>query len=158
MATEAQYKFFKDLYEEENERITILHDNAKVNTALITLYAGFMTFALEKSLPSSLALKGCVVVASASLVASFVLSLLATRISGYEPLNVPADILIEIEKDQQTDDVFYRKRIADFTVAYERNSIVNDGKASLLSYARYFLLIGIATHFAYYSFRIFQGG
>jgi hypothetical protein len=46
---EIHYKYFKELYDEENRRAAELHDNAKVNTTIVSLYAAFVALASTKS-------------------------------------------------------------------------------------------------------------
>jgi hypothetical protein len=150
MATEKQFAFFKSLYDEECKRGEELHDHAKNNLGLVTLYSAFILFVIEKLRPESTCSKLIFVATILCMLAAFLLSLWATQISIYEAVNEPADILEELGDSQPDDEDFFDDRIADYTVAYERDSEVNDKKANQLLVARYFLLVGIALHACYF--------
>jgi hypothetical protein len=77
------------------------------------------------------------------------ISLYTTRISAYQVPNFPRDVL-NVISSYKTDSEFYEDRVADLVVAYEWNSDINDHKVDYLSYARLFLLLGVAAHFCYH--------
>jgi hypothetical protein len=154
MATEKQYAFFQSLYAEESQRATLLADHAKNNLGLATLYSAFILFVVEKPGPSvTIYSKWIFIAAVICMLGAFLLSLWATQISTYEAITEPADVLKSYKDNPPTDDEFFDDRIADYTVACEKNSLVNDRKANQLLVARYFLLAGITLHAIYFIVR-----
>ena len=154
MATEKQYAFFKDLYEEESKRTDELHEHAKNNLGLTTLYSAFVIFVVEKLKADGPVTRAAFFATIACMLVAFLLSLWATRVSVFEAVNVPADVLEEYGDDEPSDSDFFDDRIVDYTVAYERNAVVNNEKANQLIVARYCLLAGIALHAIYFAVRI----
>jgi hypothetical protein len=154
MATENQCAFFKSLYDEESQRANLLAEHAKNNLGLSTLYSAFMLFVLEKEKIFTSVSKGLFIAAVVSMLAAFLLSLWATQIAIYEGVTDPSDIFKEYGDEPPTDEDFFDDRIVDYSVAYDRNSIVNDKKAGQLLFARYFLLIGVALHASYFIVRL----
>jgi hypothetical protein len=154
MATEKQYAFFQSLYLEESERASVLADHAKNNLGLATFYSAFILFVVEKPGPTVTSYSKWIFIAAVvCMLGAFLLSLWATQISVYEAITEPADVLAAYEDSPPTDEDFFDDRIADYTVAYEKNSLVNDRKANELLVARYFLLAGIALHATYFIVR-----
>jgi hypothetical protein len=80
---------------------------------------------------------------------AFLLSLLSIRVSKYEVASDPEQIIHHFGKTEQADGDFFNERIADYTIAYEHNSKVNDSKAHQLAFAGYLLLAGILLHAVY---------
>src|SRR4051812_23979983 len=119
MTTSAQFDFFKFLYEEEDERRKRLLDQAKNHLALATFYSAFILFVVEKLRPDSLPSGLIFLAAAVSMVIAFLLSLLASAISPYEIANRPRNIIEGFGNDPPPDEVFYKSRILDFTVAIE---------------------------------------
>ena len=154
MATEKQLEFFKSLYDEEGKRGQELHEHAKNNLGLATLYSAFILFVVEKLRPDTTCSKAIFIATVLCMLAAFLLSLWATQISIYEAVNEPADVLAGYGERPPKDEDFFDDRIADYTVAYERDSLVNDRKANQLLVARYFLLAGIALHACYFLVRM----
>jgi hypothetical protein len=155
MATEKQLDFFRSLYEEESKRAELLGDHAKNNLSLATLYSAFIFFVAEKQPSQTILTKALFLAAVFSMLGAFLLSLWATQIANYEALADPKDILDRLGDAPPTDDDFFDDRIVDYTVAYGRNSDVNDKKAARLQFARYLLLAGIVFHAAYFFVRSF---
>jgi hypothetical protein len=77
------------------------------------------------------------------------LSLWAAKTSDYEAPMDPNAIVVEIDTSNPSDAEFYSNRIADLVVAYNRNSLVNDKKATQLAYATYCFVVGIVLHVTY---------
>jgi len=150
MASEKQYLYFKFLYDEEEKRFSTLQDHAKNNLTLVTLYSAFLGFAFDKEKISNFVSLTLFTAAMLLMVFAFLTSLWATQISTYEAPSDPEEILAEMGDTPPSDDEFFDDRIVDFSVAYKRNSNVNDSKASWLSLARYSLLLGIFVHACYY--------
>jgi hypothetical protein len=157
MATEKQYLFFKGLYDEESARQTSLADRAKVYLSLMTFYSAFVLFAAEKLKPDTAVLKILFVATVASTLLAFLLSLWSIRISEYEALNDPQEIIAGFGTSPPEDEDFFDDRIVDFAVAYQRNSDVNDRKATQLTWAGFLLLAGIFLHACYFFAKLVWG-
>jgi hypothetical protein len=166
MATERQYDFYKLLYDEENARLEQLRTQAKHYLSLATLYSAFVVFFVDKVLPaieaenkqqpsSVLAMKIIFIATICAMGASFLCSLLVIQVSTFEALTSPRDIIKQIEDREVTDKEFFNSRIADITVAFDRNSAVIDRKANVLQCAGYALLVGILLHATFFIVRIF---
>jgi hypothetical protein len=149
MATEKQYAFFKGLYDEEAARQASLADRAKTYLSLITFYSAFILFVVEKLRPQTLCLKSIFAAMIASMLGGFLLALSSIGVSDYEAINDPRDIIAGFGDTPPEDEDFFDDRIIDFTVAYERNSAVNDTKATKLTWAGHLLLLGIFLHASY---------
>lgn len=155
MATEKQYAFFKSLYDEENERTKILGEHAKNNLGLATLYSAFILFVVDKQLTNLTPVgKYLFIAAILLMLLAFSLSLLATQISNFEAPTDPSEIFETFGETPPKDSEFFDDRIADYSVAYEKNSAVNDKNANLLLLARYLLLAGICVHATYFVLRV----
>ena len=148
---ENHYKYFKELYDEEGKRTADLHDNAKVNITIVSLYAAFVGLTPAAHDKFSIhRISSCVfVVALICLFLSIMISLYTTRISAYQVPNYPRDVL-NIIGSYDSDSAFYEDRAIDLVAAYEGNSSINDRKVDLLFYARVFLLLGVLSHFSYF--------
>jgi hypothetical protein len=165
MATERQYDFYKLLYDEESARGEQLRSQAKHYLSLATLYSAFVIFFVDKVLPaieaehkqpsSVLAMKIVFIATICAMAVSFLFSLLVIQVSTYEALTSPNDIIGQIEDKGVTDKEFFKIRIADITVAFDRNSAVNDRKANFLQCAGYALLAGILLHATFFIIRLF---
>jgi hypothetical protein len=149
MATEKQYAFFKALYDEENERSKILGEHAKNNLALTTLYSAFVLFPFKDLNIISTLEKWVFIIGVTLMLLAILLSLQATNIAKYEAITEPRDIFEKFGDNPPDDAEFFDDRIVDYSVAYERNSAVNDRKAAHLYVARYLLLGGITSHAIY---------
>jgi esterase/lipase superfamily enzyme len=154
MATEKQYAFFKYLYDEESARAKLLQEHAKIYLSLATLYSAFVLFVIEKLKPDSTLTRGVFIGTVIAMLTSFLLSLLATKVSTYEGVNHPREIIDGFGDSPVTDEEFFDDRLADFTIAWERDSQVNDKKAALISIAGYALLAGISLHACYFIIRL----
>jgi hypothetical protein len=86
--------------------------------------------------------------------AAFVLSLLVMQVSKYEAITDPNDVTEQFEDTPMDDELFFDNRIADLTVACERNTGVNNSKAIYLELAGYALVLGILLHAAFFLFKL----
>ena len=138
MATEAQYKFFKDLYDEESKRYSELDGKAKLYITIITFYLGAIAFKFKDVLDftSSISYTKWLYSAIALvLVGALLFTVNAMRIRVFEGINDPEEIIKGFGKKPPTDDDFRDDRIADLAVATKRNSGQNDRIAKSLSFA-----------------------
>jgi len=149
MATEKQYQYFKSIYDEETAREEWLGQLAKTYLSLITLYSAFVFFVAEKLKPDSTLSKLVFCATVVAMVVSFLFSLWSSKVSEYEALNDPQEIIKKFGDSPPTDEDFFDDRIIDFAVAYQRNSEVNDRKADQLVVAGYAILAGIVLQAVY---------
>jgi hypothetical protein len=146
MASEKQYLFFKSLYDEETERTKQLRDHAKNYLSLATFYSAFVAFAIQQK-ASVLCVQKVVFFATVlCMLSAFLLALWASGIASFEVANDPEAIVDQFGDEPMSDEEFFDNRIADFVVACERNSLVNDRKALELAIAGYALIGGIFLH------------
>jgi hypothetical protein len=150
MATEQQFLFFKSMHDAESSRSKVLQEHSKNNLSLVTLYSAFILFVADKLKPVSTLTKAIFIATIACMLAAFLLSLWATKISIYEAVARPRSILEGFGDTPPTNEEFFDDRIVDYIVAYERNLRVNDGKAYFLEIARYMLLVGILLQACYF--------
>jgi hypothetical protein len=124
---ENHYKYFKELYDEEGKRAAELHDNAKINITIVSLYGAFIGIGLTqtKSLPvvlsmlSGQAIPAYLFIATLSFIfIAIIISLYSTRISPYQVTNYPRDVL-DVLSGGQSDSEFYEDRVIDVVAAYE---------------------------------------
>ncbi|WP_316219399.1 hypothetical protein [Bradyrhizobium sp. SZCCHNR2026] len=149
MATLKQYEFFKGLYDEQTERTHELREQGKTYISLSTLYSAFVTFVVERVRPETILDKSLFVLTVASMVAAFFASLWAIKVSNFEAITFPQDVVEEMGDSAVKDAAFFDKRIGDYAVACERNSKVNDLKARQVQVAGVLLLLGILLHALY---------
>jgi len=154
MATEKKYLFFKGMYDEESARQLLLADRAKLYLSLMTFYSAFVLFAAEKLRPDTVTLKVIFVATVGSTLSAFLLSLWSIRVSVYEGVVNPQEIVAAFGTSPPDDEDFFAHRIVDFAVACQRNSAVNDRKARQLTYAGFLLLAGIFLHACYFFAKI----
>jgi hypothetical protein len=146
MASEKQYLFFKSLYDEEAGRTRQLRDHAKNYLSLATFYSAFVAFAIQQIKPSTFLPKVAFFATVICMLSAFLLALLASGIASFEIANDPKNIVDQFGDDPMSDEEFFDNRIADFVVACDRNSKVNDKKALQLMFGGYALLGGILLH------------
>jgi len=138
--------FFRQCYEQEEKRNHELNDRAKAYITIQTLYLAAFAFKIP-DLPQSL--KTCelccvaAAIAAAFLILSFITAILSMRILEYELL---CDMQ-EACSEESSMSLFYKKRIADYTVATQRNIVVNNKRANALRVSCYLLAAGIVSHF-----------
>lgn len=154
MATEKQYLFFKSIYDEENERWKQIRDHARNYLSLTTLYSAFILFVIDKLRPESCLSKIVFLGAILSTLAAFLMSLWAAKVSEFEGLSDPSEIVEQFEDSPMSDEAFFDQRIADYVVASERNAKVNDDKATKVEVAGYLLLLGILLQACYFILKV----
>ncbi|THK36636.1 hypothetical protein EHS39_17675 [Ensifer sp. MPMI2T] len=115
--------------------------------SIVTLYSAFILF-LAKGIRSPLNSfeEVTFAVAVICMLVSFLLSLWATQIARFEGVTTGAKIIDNFGDRPPSDEEFFEDRIVDYTVAHERNALVNNAKARLLLVARLLLLMGVSFH------------
>jgi hypothetical protein len=155
MATLKQYEFFNSLYDEESARTDELHGYGKTYLSLATFYSAFVAFVVEKLRPDTTATKILFLATVVCMLGAFFISLWSMKVSNFEAVTTPRDVIDQFDEDEpMTDEEFFDNRIADYVVAYERNSVVNDRKARQVEIAGYAILMGIFLHACYITVRI----
>jgi hypothetical protein len=156
MATEAQYAFFRFLYDEENAREKTINQYATALLSLITLYSGFVIFVVGELKTTTTPMKAMFIATVVSMLSGFVATVWGTRMADFEAVNDPMDVIDQFDEVEATaDEDFFDKRIADFAVATNRNSQVNDKRAKALLFASYCLASGISCHAIFFMITLF---
>lgn len=156
MATEAQYAFFRFLYEEENAREDTINQYSKTLLSLTTLYSGFVIFVVEKITAMTLPMKIMFVATVASMLAGLVVTIWGSRLADFEGVNDPEKVVGQYDDtEDMPDQQFFDKRIADFAIATNRNSRVNDKRAKSLLLASYCLAASILCHAIFFMIALF---
>jgi hypothetical protein len=150
MATKIQYKFFKSVYKEENERYKQLAARAKFYLTIQTAYLAAIAFKFDdiKTLSNALSVPLVLFIAIGLLLVLGVLfTVLATRIREYEAPTDLRDVIKSFGKTPPIDSAFLDDRLVDLAVATERNSAANDKTAIWLTVTGWVLFAAVALHF-----------
>jgi hypothetical protein len=138
MATDGQYKFFNELYEEENQRSLQLDNKAKLYLSIIIFYLGAVAFKFKDVLEltnSAQYTRWAYLAIAAILVLALLFTVLATRIRAFEGVCDPEEVIEGFGDEPPTDEDFFDDRIVDFALATNRNSVQNDRIAGNLEKA-----------------------
>jgi hypothetical protein len=146
MASEVQFEAFRAAYEAENDRYAQLESRAKLYLTIITFYLGavafkfadVLTFMKTYAIPPTLYIAGGVL-----LLLSLLLTILATRIRTYETAYDLRQIIESFEDVPPSDSKFRDDRLADYTIATERNRATNNRVANLLAGSSWLLFAAI---------------
>jgi len=157
MVTKDQYDFYARLFDEEARRTASLIERAKWYLSLTALYSAVILFVAEKLRPANGVELIVLTVSDGAMLLSFLVSLWAVRISGFEGIVLPSDVTAQLEKDGFDEEKFFLSRIADFSVATQRNSDINDKQASELALAGVLMLLGMIAHGVYFYLRLAEG-
>lgn len=149
MATENQYKFYRALYDEENDRYGLLEARAKLYLTILTFYLGSLAFKITdvKIFFSEFAIPLAIAMAAGL---AFVIALLccisAILIRKYEAITDPEELIASLGLNPPRDDEFFDDRIVDMAVATNRNSRQNDRAANALQAAGLLMAAGVVLH------------
>lgn len=157
MATEIQYKVFKELYDEEAERYSALGTRSNLYLTVITFYLGVillkvddvLKFASEFRVPSVWFL--CV---GMLLVVALLLTVAAIRIREYEGVCDPEEVIEGFGRTPPADAEFLDDRVVDLAVATNRNSAQNNRVAGLLQWAATVILLAVLLQVAVFTVAI----
>jgi hypothetical protein len=150
MATELQYLYFQSIYEAENQRYASLEARSRLYLTLQTFYIGAVAFKFSDVMALNAAFRVPAVLyigAGVLLLFGLFLTVLAARIRTYEAPSNLRTIVESFGTSPQRDSEFMDCRLADFVVATERNSAVNERVASLLSGTSFLLATAVLLHF-----------
>jgi hypothetical protein len=146
METDLLLQVFKGAYEAENERYAQLESRAKFYLTVISFYLGAIAFKFADVLKflEQYRISGGVYIGAGVLLSfSLLLTILATRIRGYEAAFDLDKISEECESSMPDEERFHIKCLASYRVATRRNRRTNDRVGKLLS-ASSWLLFGAA--------------
>jgi hypothetical protein len=138
MATEIQYKVFKEVYDEESERYSNLGTRANAYLTLITFYLGAVLLKIDDVLKFVTTFRIPVVfflLIGTLFVVALLLTALALNIRDYEAICDPEEVIEAFGESQPSDEEFLDDRIIDLAVATNRNSRQNNRVAGLLQWA-----------------------
>ena len=136
MATQNQYDFFRILYQEETDRYNELEARARLYFAIISFYMSAIAFKfsdLVGFLQATRIPTAAPVFVATCMVISLTACVLGIQIRTYEGIAEPRDIIASFGTQPPSDTEFFDARIADYVIASERNSAVNDRVANYLS-------------------------
>lgn len=146
MATEAQYRCFKEIHQAEQARQEQLIERGKVYLSVITLYFGLLAVAADeiRSVVGLSRFGSAVYLASfAALVVALGLVVRAMGIYRYVYPTDPETVIQSLE-GWPSDAEFFDDRIAELAAAFKTNHPINERRADLLRLASYGLLVAIA--------------
>lgn len=146
MATETQYKVFKELYDEEAERYSALGTRSNLYLTVITFYLGVILLKVDDVLKFASGFRVSVVwflCVGMFFVIALLLTVAAIRIREYEGVCDPEEVIAGFGKHPPTDTKFLDDRIVDLAVATNRNSAQNDRVAGLLQWAATVILLAV---------------
>lgn len=160
MATEIQYKVFKELYDEEEERYNALGTRSNLYLTIITFYLGIIVFKsddLFKFVNTFQIPVGLFLGIGISLAVSLLLTALALGIHNYEGVCDPEEIIANFGNSPPSDDDFLDDRIIDLAVATNRNSRQNNRVATTLQWAAYSILVAVILQLVVFAFAVSHG-
>jgi hypothetical protein len=146
MATEIQYRVFKEIYDDESERYSDLGTRSNLYLTLITFYLGVILLKFD-DVSKFINLFRVSMVLFLSIGALLVLALLFTALAlgirEYEGICDPEEVIQNFGKDRPSDEDFLDDRIVDLAVATNRNSKQNDRVAALLQWAARLIALAV---------------
>lgn len=150
MATEIQYKVFKEIYDEEAKRYSNLGTRSNLYLTIITFYLGVILLKVDDLL-KFVAGFGISVVwflcVGILLVVALLLTVRAASIREYEGICDPEKVIKGFGKKPPTDEDFLDDRIVDLSVATNRNSAQNNSVPSLLQWAAHIIFLAALLQF-----------
>jgi hypothetical protein len=159
MATEAQYKIFKEIFDEESKRYSELDAKAKLYITIITFYLGAVAFKFKDvlELTNSIACTRWLYLAiSLALVGALLCTIIAMRVRTFEGICDPEEVIQSFAKSPLTDDEFRDDRITDLAVATNRNFAQNNRIAGSLSFASYLIFLAALIQLGLFAVAIFK--
>jgi hypothetical protein len=156
---EKLYLFLRAMYEEELARERSLKELGKAYLFLAALYSAFAIVVVENLRPETLVATMIFLAAMLAIMACLLLSVLALSVGGYERANTPKGVIDSLGEGPEINErEFLARRIADLSVAQDRNALVNDRQASRLAFAGALLVLGVLLHAAYFAAAVARFG
>jgi hypothetical protein len=157
MATKEQYEFFRSLYDEEEARYSQLEARARLYLAVISAFIAAIVLKANEIKQSIRILGGDrrLLAVATLLVASLVMIVISTKIRQYEGIADPREIIENFGPAPPSNEEFFDLRLADLTVATERNAKVNDQVARFLAWAGVLLALAMVALLLFLVFSFF---
>jgi len=146
MASEIQYRVFREVYDEEAQRYSNLGTRSNLYLSIVTFYLGVIFFKIEDILKFAVRFQLPVVwflILGILLVIAFLLIVRAISIHDYEGVFDPEGVIKSFGKAPPQDNDFLDDRIVDLAVATNRNSTQNDKVAGFLRWAARIILLAV---------------
>jgi hypothetical protein len=146
MATQAQYEFFRSLYEEEERTSLQLEGRAKVYLGIISAFLVTVFLKTDEVVRSATTLKisfSLLLIEAVLLSIALVFVILGLRIRHFEAVNDGVDIVNAYGETEPEDSEFFDDRIADYAFASSRNRAFNNETAVLLAWASWLIIAGM---------------
>jgi hypothetical protein len=146
MATDTQYKVFKEVYDEELQRYSELESRAKLYLTVITFYIGVIGFKITDviaftstfSVPVTL-----YIITAGILLLSLLLTMAAMRIYSYEGVCNLEQVIDSFGERPPADEDFLDDRLVDLAVATTRNTKINNRRGILLLCASILICLAV---------------
>ncbi len=141
-------EYCKYLYEDENAKGDRLNGITKIYLSFVTFTFGICILKsanIKQIIISNnelFVVKPIFITSSTLILISFFFTILAVKIRGYERLCKPAKTMIKADSIKYEEELI-KDIIADYSVATERNYIMNQKKGKLLRYAMAFYVFGL---------------
>jgi len=139
-------QIFKEAYDAENERYTQLESRAKFYLTIISFYLGAVAFKFADVLKflKEYRISAALYVGGGMLLSlSLLLTILATRIRGYEGAFDLRQITDSFKSSMPKEKDFLEDRLTDYVVATDRNRATNNRVADLLSGSSWLLFAAV---------------
>ena len=148
MVSEAVYKFFQTLHDEETKRFAEHESRARLYFSIASLYVGAIAFKFEDvvRLFASVRMPSFLIAADGALfVVAILFCVLAMQKRNYEAIAAVEEVLAELQSESGlSDEQFFEYRLIDYSVATRRNADVNRRVATWLAVAGFSVLAGVA--------------
>jgi hypothetical protein len=146
MASETQYKVFKEVFDEESRRYSDLGTRCNLYLTIITFYLGVILLKIDDVLKFVADFRVSVfwfLSIGLLFVAALLLTVRAMGIREFEGIFDPEEVIESFGKEPPSDENFLDDRIVDLAVATNRNSAQNDQTATLLQWAARILFLAV---------------
>jgi hypothetical protein len=146
VATEIQYKVFKEVYDEETKRYDDLEKRSNLYLTVITFYLGAIIFKLDDVRKFGDAFHVSMIwfaVIAAVLALALLSTVAAVQIRAFEGICDLEEEIAKFEGPPISDSDFLDDRLADLAVATSRNSLQNERIALTLRVSSGLLLTAV---------------
>lgn len=157
MASEMQYRVFKEIYDEEAQRYSDLGTRSNLYLTVITFYLGVILLKIDDLSKFVARFQVSVLwflLIGVLLVIAFLLTVRAISIHKYEGICDPEKVIKSFGKSPITDSAFLDDRIVDLSVATNRNSTQNNKVATSLQWAARVIFIAVLMQVAVFAVAI----
>jgi hypothetical protein len=148
MVSEAIYKFFQALYDEETKRFAELDSRARLYFSIASLYIGAIAFKFDDVLKLVARVNVppvFIIVDGAFFIVAVLFCVVAMQLRRYEGIANPYDVLETLQAENTpTEGEFFKARVVDYSVAAKHNSRINNRIAIWLAVSGFSILCGVA--------------